>query len=395
MRLPLKLALRYVFKARSKKLVHIISGISMFVIALVTAAMIIVLSAFNGLEKLVAELFGTLDADLALVPKTGEVIRGDFAEHLQNNHHIAHYSAVIESEAVISANGSSEICTVLGVDSNYTRVSPIEESIVAGNLGDDCCILGYGIKTMLRLPADSLMQEIVVFGAPIRGKKLSRHKEAAFKKLPQTACGTFSINADLDTRYVITPIDFAAELFQRSGVVSRFEISLKSGSTIEDLKTLEEELKDVARLRTRAEKHKFITQTNRAEKWATFVILSFILIVAAFNILASLTMLLIDKKKDLEILKAMGLKRRDLELTFSLQGLAINIFGGVIGSAIGVGLVLAQSQWGLITLEGSVVPSYPVMLKASDIAGVLAVVIGIGGVGSAAMVRFLIRKIVV
>ena len=395
MRLPLKLALRYVFKARSKKLVHIISGISMSVIALVTAAMIVVLSAFNGLEQLVSELFGTLDADLALVPKTGEVISGDFAEQLQTHPHIAHYSSVIESEAIISANGSSEICTVLGVDSNYNRVSPIEGSIVAGNWGDDCCVLGYGIKTILRLPADSLMQEIVVFGAPIRGKKLSRHKEAAFNKMPQTACGAFSINADLDTKYVITPIDFASKLFQRPGEVSRFEIRLKSGSSTDDLRDLKEELKDVAQLRTRAEKHKFITQTNRAEKWATFVILSFILIVAAFNILASLTMMLIDKKEDLEIFKAMGLKNRDLELTFSLQGLAINIIGGFVGTAIGAGLVLAQSQLSLVTLEGSVVPSYPVMLKSSDIAGVLAVVIGIGGVGSAAMVRFLIRKIVV
>ena len=395
MKLPVKLALRYVFKARSRKLVHIISGISMFVIALVTGAMIIVLSAFNGLEKLVSELFGTLDAELALVPKTGEVISSDFALNLQNHPHIAHYSAVIESEAIISANGSSEICTVLGVDSNYSKVTPVEQSIISGGWGNDCCVLGYGIKSMLRLPADSIMQEIVVFGAPIRGKKLSRHKEGAFRKLPQTACGTFSINADLDTKYVIAPIDFASELFGRNDEVSRYEISLNPGSSIDDLRDLESEFSNNIWLRTRSEKHKFITQTNRAEKWATFVILSFILVVAAFNILASLTMMLIDKKEDLEIFKAMGLKNKDLELTFSLQGLAINIIGGLIGTVLGVGLVIAQAKWGFITLEGSVVPSYPVMLKLSDIIGVLAVVIGIGGLGSAAMVRYLIRKIVV
>ena len=394
MRLPVKLALRYVFKARSKKLVHIISGISMFVIALVTAAMIIVLSAFNGLEKLVSDLFGTLDADLAIVPLSGEVIPADFVSEIKDHSHIAHYSAVIESEAIISANGSSEICTVLGVDSNYASVCPIEESMVGGQWGMDCCVLGYGIKTMLMLPADSLMQELVVFGAPIRGKKLSRHKEAAFKKLPQTACGTFSVNADLDTRYVITPLEFASELFGRNDKVSRFEISLKQGSTIEDLRELEA-LSENIRLRSRAEKHKFITQTNRAEKWATFVILSFILIVAAFNILASLTMMLIDKKEDLEIFKAMGLQDGDLEMTFSLQGLAINIIGGGIGTALGIALVFAQSQWGFITLEGSVVPAYPVLLKLLDVAGVLAVVIGIGGLGSAAMVRYLVRKVVV
>ncbi len=393
MKLPVKLALRYVFKPRSRKLVHIISVISMFVIALVTAAMIIVLSAFNGLEKLVTDLFGTLDAELALVPVSGELVDTDVSGILSTNPHIAHYCAVIESEAIISANGTSEICSVLGVDSNYNKVCPIKKSLVGGSWRSDCSILGYGIKTALRLPADTLMQETIVFGAPIRGKKLSRHKESAFKKLPQSACGVFSINADLDTRYVIVPLDFASELFGRFGQVSRFEIKLAEESTIDDLKELQ--IGDEYTLRTVAEKHRFITQTNRAEKWATFVILSFILIVAAFNILASLTMMLIEKKEDLTIFKAMGMKSRDIEMTFSIQGLAINVFGGLVGTMIGVSLVLAQAKWGLITLEGSIVPAYPVLLKMGDIVGILAVVIGIGGLGSAAMVRFLIRKIVV
>lgn len=393
MKLPVKLALRYVFKPRSRKLVHIISVISMFVIALVTAAMIIVLSAFNGLEKLVTDLFGTLDAELALVPVSGELVDADVSGILSTNPHIAHYCAVIESEAIISANGTSEICSVLGVDSNYNKVCPIEKSLVGGSWSSNCSILGYGIKTALRLPADTLMQETIVFGAPIRGKKLSRHKESAFKKLPQSACGVFSINADLDTRYVIVPLDFASELFGRFGQVSRFEIKLAVGSTIDDLKELQ--IGDEYTLRTVAEKHRFITQTNRAEKWATFVILSFILIVAAFNILASLTMMLIEKKEDLTIFKAMGMKSRDIEMTFSIQGLAINVFGGLVGTMIGVSLVLAQAKWGLITLEGSIVPAYPVLLKMGDIVGILAVVIGIGGLGSTAMVRFLIRKIVV
>jgi len=393
-RLPVKLALRYVFKPRSRKLVHIISAISMFVIALVTAAMIIVLSAFNGLEKLVIDLFGTLDSDLAIVPVSGEVVDADISGVLSTSPHVAHYSAIIESEAIISANGTSEICSVLGVDSNYNKVCPIEKSLVGGSWRSDCSILGYGIKTALRLPADTLMQETIIFGAPIRGKKLSRHKESAFKKLPLSACGVFSINADLDTRYVIVPLEFAAELFGRVGQVSRFEIKLAEGSTIEDLKELQVG-GDAYTLRTVGEKHRFITQTNRAEKWATFVILSFILIVAAFNILASLTMMLIEKKEDLTIFKAMGMKSRDIEMTFSVQGLAINVFGGFVGTMIGISLVLSQATWGIITLEGSVVPAYPVLLKIGDIIGILAVVIGIGGLGSAAMVRFLIRKIVV
>jgi lipoprotein-releasing system permease protein len=375
----------------------------MFVIAMVTAAMIIVLSAFNGLEKLVSELFGTLDAELALIPKFGEVIPDSTALIIENHPGIAHYSAILESEAIISANGISEICTVLGVDDKYPAVSSFEGSVFSGGWGresdvGECLCLGYGVKSKLRLPSDTLMEGTVILGAPIRGKQLRRHKENTFRKIPALACGTFSINADIDTRYVIAPLDYAKRLFDRPNEVSRFEIATSEGYTVEDLindtvliKALGEDL----RFRTRSEKHKFITSTNRAEKWATFVILSFILIVAAFNILASLTMMLIDKKDDLTIFKAMGLKNTDLEMIFSLQGLAINIIGGIAGGIIGIGLVWAQSTYGLITLEGSVVPAYPVKLALFDIVGILAVVIGMGGLGSAAMVRYLIRKIVV
>ena len=401
MRLPLRLARRYIFQPQSRKLVHIISGISMFVIAAVTMSMIAILSAFNGIEDLVQDLFGTLDADLAAVPLSGEVLPNELGEIIGEYPGVAVYSAVIESEAIIRGNGITQICSVLGVDSQYGKVSQIDGAIVEGVWGKSfekaqCVCLGYGIRSEMGVRSDSIDPPLMSLGAPIRGKKLSRHRERAFRTLPALACGTFSINADLDTRYILAPLEFSRELFDRPNEVSRFEIRVDEGVSVESLASDENFLSalgDNVHLRTRDEKHKFITQTNRAEKWATFVILSFILVVAAFNILASLTMLLIDKRLDLEVFRAMGMNNKDLERTFSLQGLAINILGGVIGSIIGIVLVLGQDAFGWITLEGSVVPSYPVRLAAVDIFGTLAVVIGIGGLGSAAMVKFLIRRL--
>ncbi len=403
MRLATRLALRYVFQPRSLKLVHIISGISMFVIALVTAAMIIVLSAFNGLEKLVSEIFGTLDAELALVPLTGEVVSDTLASILDKHEGIAYYSKVIENEAIIRSNGKTLACSVLGVDERFNDVSRLDSSIVMGSWGasysdKECVCLGSGIKSELQIFIDTNNPEIVSLGAPIRGKNLNRNRERAFRTIPTLACGAFSINADLDTRYAITSLSFARELFDRPEHISRYEICPAEGFTAEDLLNDDDlllALGDKVKLRSRAEKHKFITQTNRAEKWATFVILSFILIVAAFNILASLTMLLIDKKSDIEVFKAMGMTNRDLERIFSIQGLAINIVGGLVGLVLGVLLVLGQTHYGWIELSRSVVPAYPVKLVMTDVLGILAVVIGIGGIGSAAMVKYLIRKIVI
>jgi len=143
---------------------------------------------------------------------------------------------------------------------------------------------------------------------------------------------------------------------------------------------------------TRDDKHKFITQTNRAEKWATFAILSFILIVAAFNIMASLTMLLLDKKKDLEVLDALGMPVRMMEQAFGLQGLTINVVGGLVGVGLGSLLVMGQAAFGWLQLQGSVVPAYPVRLDVLDVIGTLAVVVFVGGLGSSAMVRHLIRR---
>jgi lipoprotein-releasing system permease protein len=147
-------------------------------------------------------------------------------------------------------------------------------------------------------------------------------------------------------------------------------------------------------VRTRSEKNKLITQTNRAEKWATFFILSFILVVAAFNVMASLTMMLLDKRQDMEVLNAMGLTGWKLEQVFALQGVMINTIGAVTGTLLGVLLVLGQQHYGWVKLHGSVIPSYPVALEALDVIGTLTVVVVIGGIGSGWMVRNLVHRFV-
>ncbi|MGB1943396.1 MAG: FtsX-like permease family protein, partial [Flavobacteriales bacterium] len=351
MRLPLRLALRYLVKRRSSTMVHLISGISVLVIAAVTTAMVCILSAFNGIEDLVKTLFGTLDADLAVVPVTGQVLPESWGAHLDSLEGVAAWTAVLEDECVARDGETVRVASLLGVRADYPSVAPIDQAVVEGEymvggntLGVSCACLGLGVRSELGISSDELEPPVFSLSAPIRGRRLSTYRERAFRTIPMHACGTFSINADLDTRYLMVPLKDAQSLLAREGEVSRFEVKAAPGWSQDDLARhleshLRTQLSDVEagtfRVRTRDEKHKFITQTNQAEKWATFAILSFILVVAAFNIMASLTMLLLDKKEDLQVLRAMGLPQAQMESTFALQGLAINVIGGLAGVALG------------------------------------------------------------
>ena len=407
MRLPIRLASRYIVKRRSGTLVHLISGISVTVIAAVAGAMVCILSAFNGIEDLVKDLFGTLDADLALVPQSGAVISESWGEFLTDVPGVEQWAPVLEDEVVVRADEAVRVATVIGVDRRYRQGSQIDLAIIEGAYAVEdtsrkmtCGCLGLGVRSELSLRSDSLNPPLFSVSAPIRGRKLARHRDRAFRTEGIHACGTFSINADLDTRYLILPLNSTQELLDRDGSVSRIEIKTLPGWGQAEVAAQvqsaldSQEKSDASRVTTltRDEKHKFITQTNRAEKWATFAILSFILIVAAFNIMASLTMLLLDKKRDLEVLDAMGMPVRMMEQSFGLQGLSINVIGGLVGIGLGSLLVTGQAAFGWLQLQGSVVPAYPVRLDLFDVLGTLAVVVFVGGLGSSTMVRLLIRR---
>ena len=231
MRLPLRLALRYLVKRRSSTMVHLISGISVLVIAAVTTAMVCILSAFNGIEDLVKTLFGTLDADLAVVPVTGQVLPESWGAHLDSLEGVAAWTAVLEDECVARDGETVRVASLLGVRADYPSVAPIDQAVVEGKymvggntLGVSCACLGLGVRSELGISSDELEPPVFSLSAPIRGRRLSTYRERAFRTIPMHACGTFSINADLDTRYLMVPLKDAQSLLAREGAVSRFEV---------------------------------------------------------------------------------------------------------------------------------------------------------------------------
>lgn len=384
----------------------------MFVIGAVTAAMITILSAFNGIENVVTELFGTLDGPVAILPVEGALLPDSTALWVNEqwgdssaSPMIEKVALVIEEECVVSWGGQQpQVVTMLAFDTNMLYAAPVIRSLRSGEWQESwgtsgpCLVLGLGVKNILGIGSIERNDEraTMTVQAPIRGKKLARDRERAFRTERAFACDVFSVNAEIDRKYMLSGLNFARTLFDVPEHVSRIELALAEGTDADELAQIIQATATregwPIRTRTRAEKNQLITQTNRAEKWATFLILSFILVVAAFNVMASLTMLLLDKRQDMEVLMAMGLTGWRLEQVFALQGVMINTVGGVVGAACGMLLVQGQARFGWVKLQGSVIPSYPVELHALDVVGVMSVVILIGGIGSGWMVRNLVHR---
>lgn len=407
MNVPFRIAKRYLWARKSQRLIHLVSGISVVVVAAVCAAMIAILSAFNGIEELVEELFSSLDTELAVLPAEGRVLNAAWIDTLSAHPGVVWAGGVLEQDVVVRRQGEPLVCTLLGFDVDHAERTGLAGRLRRGDvlradtLGTACGYVGLGVASQLRIPIGGDAPSTLTVAAPKRGRSLSSARswspDGGLDRMlvsgRLSVCGTFSVNADIDTRHIISPLGFAQDILQRPGQVSRVELVPAPSWSPEELReSIDARWSEELLTRTRREKNALIHSTSRAEKWATFAILSFILVVAAFNILAALTMLLLDKRRDIGTLSAIGMTPKDIRRVFSWQGILINAVGAAAGLAIGLTLVWLQDRFGLVRLEGAMVPAYPVALRAGDVLGVVLMVLGVGGTFSAAMVAYLVRR---
>lgn len=374
----------------------------MFVVACVTAAMICILSAFNGIEGLVAELFTTFDAEISIVPAKGKTfeVSDSLLKEIAGIDGVRAISQVVEDDVIVRFDGQPTVATIKGVDTTFAALTNISNMMRVGEFQlyrntQACAIPGLGIQSELGIPYRPNEYALITVSAPIRGKKLSKYKEKALNTEPILVSGVFSVNAELDVKYLVAPLDFTQRLLGYENEVSYIDCGILPEADPEDVQeALQLKLGDQFEVKTRYEKNAVIHQTNRTEKWATFLILFFILVIAAFNVMASLTMLIIEKRKDIFILKSMGLTNLDIRRIFSLQGILINGIGALIGLVAGLILCFVQQEVGIIPLQGSIVQYYPMEVQISDVVKVIASVALIGSLFSVFMVRFLIRRFV-
>ncbi|MFM9983894.1 MAG: FtsX-like permease family protein [Flavobacteriales bacterium] len=394
------IARRHLFARKSKGIINIISMISMVVVAFVTAAMITVLSAFNGIDDLVKSLFSNFDTPLTILPREGKMFSDTLVTDafLSKVEGIRAHSRIIEEDAWLNFVDHNAVATIKGVESSYLDYSPIDSMIYEGEFvlqknNFDYAVVGLGVRSELYMPIVDHAPTVMNINAPIRGSKISRDKENAFNRESINVSGVFSVNAELDAKYVLVPLSFARNLFGMEHDISSIEIFLKDENQTNEIKAeLEKMLPEGLRIETRYEKNALVYKTNASEKWATFAILLFILLIACFNIVAALTMLIIEKKKDIFTLSSMGARYKWIVRIFVFEGIFINFIGAIAGTALGIGVCWMQQEYGLIGMQGAMVDSYPVLIKWMDVIGIFAVVILVGSLFSVTLVRALMNR---
>lgn len=400
MNFPFYIARRYLFSRKSINIINIISIISTMVVAFVTMAMIVVLSAFNGIEELIDDRFSYFDADLSVIPledKTFDKENFPYA-WFDSLPQIEAYSNIIEENVFAQYEDNQRVVKIKGVDSIFISMSRLDSMIFDGSAdlhieNNSAAIIGIGVKYDLNLRLFEQTFNPLYLSAIIRGKKLSRNQEDALNRKGIPVSGVFSINVDFDSEYVIVPFDFAAALLDYENEASALEIKLKPGVQLEEFREIvSKKMGNEYQVRSRYEKNQVIYKTNKSEKWITFMILGFILLIASFNIIASLTMLIIDKKKDIRILLGMGATTSQVRRVFFYEGLLINVVGAGVGLILGYILCILQMEYGLIPLEGGLVPYYPVQLQFNDFVAVFALVFVSGFLSSIAPVRIFTKR---
>lgn len=405
MNLSLFIAKRYLISKKSHNAINIISGVALGGIAIGTMALIIVLSAFNGISDLVKSLYNSFGADIEITAAKGKTFTpiGPKFDSIRHMKDVKYFDETMQDKALLKYGDQQVLAYIKGVGDDFAPMTHFDTLIRKGKYylkGGDVYYgdLGMGVADKLGMNSSDENSTTISCYAPKRGlENGSVNPEDAITQMHLYRSGIFSINDDFDSRYIIVSIDFARQLFDYTDKsVTSIEIGLAQPSAADKI---QEKLKSILGndfvVKNRFEQNELLFKTLKSEKLWTFIILAFILIIATFNIVGSLSMLIIDKQKDIAILHNMGAEIKSVQKIFMYEGVLITVLGAAIGLILGTLICLIQIHFKLVTMAGNfVVDAYPVSIQLSDYVSILACVLVIGLIASWYPVRvFTARKI--
>lgn len=373
-----------------------ISVLGMFVS---TASMIIVLSGFNGIEQLVKNLYSDFNADLVVTPKIGKTFSIDDVPvaEIKKIEGVDLVYDVIEEITMLKKGENYVFATMKGVGPAFFESDLIDKKIVEGQStipqGANYAIIGEALQVRLKIYSTMDFENNFTIYGLLRNKKLSTNNLNSFNPKDVLATGIFRINPDFDSRFFIVSLDLANEILDYESHRNAIEITVKQGFNDEVVKEkVLAIMGDEYYVKTRYEQNEMIFKTNETEKWMVFIILGFIMIISTFNIIASLTMLIIDKTKDINTLMSFGATPKLIRQIFFIEGLLINFIGGILGITVGLLICWIQIQFNVITMQNSIVEHWPVIVKIKDVGLVFFTVFSVGIISSYLPVNYLIRR---
>ena len=400
------IARHYLLSKKSHHAINIISGVSVCGVAIATAALVCILSVFNGFQDMVADLFTSFDPELKVIPVQGKYMAADEEEleQLRKNEDIAVLTEVIEDNALLTVNNRQMMVTVKGVGDNFQQLTNIDDILVGDGtyeLEADVIDYGiYGLALLNQLGVTADCRAPFYLYAPRKGEGVDMtdplenlNQEELFS--PNVA---FMVKQNkYDSSYIITSISLARRLFEKQGYVTAIELKFKDGVSISRAKAdIEKVLGTKYKVLDRYEQQEDTFKIMKVEKLISYVFLTFILLIACFNIIGSLSMLIIDKKQDVITLRNLGASDSMIRGIFLFEGRMISVIGAVIGITLGVGLCLVQQYYKVVKFgsdEGTyIIDTYPVSVHATDIVLVLVTVIVIGFLAVWYPVRQMSRK---
>lgn len=389
MNLPFYIARRYLFSKKSHNAINIISMVSVCGVVVVTIALVCILSVFNGFNDIVAGLFSNLEPDLKITPATGKVFDPSITEiqAIREMKEVTVFSETLEENALIRCRDRQVIGIVKGVDPHYAQLTQIDSVLVDGRFSlredvVDYATLGMGLAYSLGVRVGFVSP--IEICAPKRDKKINTNNLISSLDVEYAYInGIFRINQSVyDDSYIFVPIELTRSLFRYEKEVSAIELKLTAGA---DVSSVKKEIKtligDSYIVQDRYEQQEASYKMMQIEKIMTFLILSFILAIALFNLVGSLSMLMIEKQNDVQTLRKMGANERLIQQIFLFEGWMISGFGAVIGIIIGLILCFLQMKYGWIRLgEGAafIIDAYPVRVIFWDILIVLITVLSVG-----------------
>ncbi|MBR5200083.1 MAG: ABC transporter permease [Bacteroidales bacterium] len=380
---------RYLFAKKSHNVINIISAISAIGMAIGTAALVIILSVYNGFDSLIRSMMSNVEPDLLITPATGKVFipEGEVYDWIYDQPEVFNMCCVLEDDVFISYDSHQGVAKAKGVDWIYEEESPLKDHIRDGEFrlrkGDiPMAVTGDLLAEKMGINPRFLSPIEIYY--PSRTKRISlANPTGALESIKVFPAGLVSVNDDIDKGLLIISIDKMRELLKYENEVSGVEIRLVEGTTEKVQKKIQKEIQEKLGpeyiVKNRLQQNEVLYKMMKYEKIATYMVLFFAIIIIAFNIFGSLTMLIIEKRDDIQTLRHLGAEEKTIRNIFTLEGWLISLTGMAAGLVIGIVFALIQQHFGIIKMPGHfVVQAYPIILSVSDI---LFTAIGVAIIG--------------